>query len=661
MAHTRLKLGIVLFELAALFAALAVLSGCVGLVNANNAPLTVALSASPRVVHPGASTVLTVKATGAIQIVLTNNVDNTTTLIPPDGGTVSVSPSKNTSYTATATGNNQTAAAETLIIVNPGIINHVLFMMQENRTFDSYFGMLNPYRKANKFQKGDDGKLYDVDGIDDKLTQISNVNDEGQTFPLFKLTSTCIDDDSSAWLQSYGDVNPFDYKVDRPILMNGFVHTAEGFAKFCSQTDPVTGLPNCPGGGDFTDTAGKRAMGYYDQRFLNYYYWMASQFALSDRWFSPVSSESVPNRIATMTGGTTQGLVHNPGTEDKLDQQLDISTIFQELDNAHVSWKIYYATTQDQCLVTATNCPAAGTPVDKFPATTFATFTYSGNYLYAKSGIHPTCVAPTQDSGTAVGDPKNSFCIDPTHIAPITQLTTDMNNTALPSFAYIEPGYSNDDEHPGSDQSILKGQLATATLINALMASPSWQDSVFFFSYDEGGGPYDHVPPVPGHTNDKTNASLGITTDISSIAVNPDAFNPCVPPGGVPTINCDLTAADPVHGVFPDPGADPADAPAQQGFAAQLGFRLPNMIVSPFSRRHYVSHTPMDHTAVIKFVENRFIGPGAHLTNRDAAQPDLSEFFDFKNVPWGIAPTPPAGVPVPNGNDPNCHAGNMGP
>ena len=52
--------------------------------------------------------------------------------------------------------------------------------------------------------------------------------------------------------------------------------------------------------------------------------------------------------------------------------------------------------------------------------------------------------------------------------------------------------------------------------MNAFMTSPSWNDSVFFFSYDEGGGPYDHVPPVPGHSNDFTDASLGTIPDISS-------------------------------------------------------------------------------------------------------------------------------------------------
>jgi hypothetical protein len=50
----------------------------------------------------------------------------------------------------------------------------------------------------------------------------------------------------------------------------------------------------------------------------------------------------------------------------------------------------------------------------------------------------------------------------------------------------------------------------------------------------------------------------------------------------------------------------------------------------------------MDHTAVIKFVENQFIGSSAHLTARDAAQPNLLDFFDFNKVPWQTPPTPPA-------------------
>jgi phospholipase C len=507
-------------------------------------------------------------------------------------------------------------------------IDHVIFMLQENRTFDTYFGMLNPYRQANQWNVGDDGNTYNVDGIDDKLTKFANQDDEGQSFSLFKLNTTCVDDMTSAWLESYGDVNRYDFSVNRSILMDGFVHTAEGFAK------------SGAGDGSFTDAVGQRAMGYYDQGILNYYYYMASQFAISDRWFSPVSSKSTPNRIATMTGGTTQGLVRDPFADDGFTNTLNVETIFQELDRSNVSWKIYYSITAGGCTDDDGDCGAGKQPND-YPVTTFSDFSYSSRYLYANPQ-HSVCASPTVGSQQAVGDASDAFCIDTTHIAPLKQYLSDVQNNTLPSYAFIEAAYGSSDEHPGSGQSILEGQQQVSTLINALMQSASWSSSVFFLSYDEPGGPFDHVPPVPGHSNDNTDGSLGAILDISTIAVNADSYEPCLPPGGAPTLHCDLESTD--------PGANPGDAPAQQGFAAQLGFRLPNLVISPFSRRHYVSHIPMDHTAIIKFVENRFINSSAHLTSRDAAQPDLLDFFDFGNVPWATPPMPP----TPNAPPGSC-------
>jgi phospholipase C len=504
-------------------------------------------------------------------------------------------------------------------------IEHVVFMLQENRSFDTYFGMLNPYRQSNGWTVSEDGNTYAVDGIDDKLSQFANPDDEGQSFNLFKFKSACVDDLSSAWLESYGDVNRFDFSPSRSILMDGFVHTAEGYAK------------SGAGDGQFTDLVGQRAMGYYDQDLLNYYYYMASQFAVSDRWFSPVSSKSTPNRIATMTGGTTQGLVNDPFVDDGVTSQLTIETIFQELDQHGVSWKIYYSITAGGCTDRDGDCGPGGHS-NAFPVTTFSDFVYSNQYLYANPQ-HAACSAPTIGSQQAVGDATDAFCIDTNHIAPLDQYLSDAAKNNLPSYAFIEAAYGSSDEHPGSGQSILAGQQEVASLINALTKSPSWASSVFFLSYDEPGGPFDHVPPIPGHSNDNTASSLGTIADIKSIAVNADGYEPCLPPGGVATIHCDLLPTD--------PGANPGDAPAQQGFAAQLGFRLPNLVISPFTRMHYVSHIPMDHTAIIKFVENRFIGAGAHLTNRDAAQPDLLDFFDFTNVPWATPPTPPTPTSPP--------------
>jgi phospholipase C len=591
---------------------------------------TVSISAQNSSISQGSSDTLTVTASNATTVTVTGS-DGSSYNLASTGGTVSVTPTSTTTYTAEASNaSGTTASAQTTVTVGTSSggdvskVKHVIFLLQENRSFDSYFGMLNPYRRSKGWNVGDDGKTYDVDGIDDKLNTISNKDDEGDTYYLYKFRTTCIDDDSSDWLASYGSVNRYNFLTTRPINMDGFVHTAEGFAKSCSASGKC--------GGAYTDLTGERAMGYYDQDFLNYYYYMASQFAVSDRWFSPISSKSTPNRIATFAGGTTQGLAYDRGLDDNVSQEVS-QTIFQELNNAGVSWKIYYQKTSSA-----------------YPQTMFSQFSYANNFLYHKTSTN-TCTGTTQPS-SVVGDSTNSFCIDPHHLAPISQYFTDLTNNTLPAFAFIEA--SGSDEHPGSNQSILSGQSVVANIINKFMASSSWQNSVFFFSYDEGGGPYDHVPPVPGHSNQNTDASLGSIPDISSIAVNPDSYNPCLPPTtGQYTLHCDLRPSS--------PGAHSGDAAAVQGFKAQLGFRVPNIIISPFTRKHYVSHTPMDHTAVIKFVESRFISSSAHLTNRDAAQPNLLEFFDFNAVPWSTPPSPPTPASTSSLGYNPCLPASMGP
>ena len=267
----------------------------------NNQP-TVSMTANPTSITAGQSSTLTVNATNASSVTVTGGGNSWT--LSSSGGTVTVSPSATTTYTASASSSAGTATANaTVTVVASGggggslsSIQHVVFMLQENHSFDNYFGMLNPYRQANGWNIGDDGKTYNVDGIDDKLSTFSNQTDEGTTYHPFKLATTCVDDMSSAWLESYGMVSRWSFSTSRPINMDGFVHIAENFDKDCASSGVCSG--------SFTDSTGQRAMGYYDQGFLNYYYYMASQFAVSDRWFSPMSSKSINNRLATFTGGT---------------------------------------------------------------------------------------------------------------------------------------------------------------------------------------------------------------------------------------------------------------------------------------------------------------------------------------------------------------------
>ncbi len=622
---------------------------------------TVTIAANPSSIAQGGSSTLDVVATNATSVTVTGT-DSSSYTLKASGGTQVVSPTATTTYTATADGAGGTTPATgtaTVTIVPPGSvqsIDHVIFMMQENHTFDDYFGMLNPYRQTQGWDVGDDGVTYTVDGIDDKTngksykavrgsTVLSNKDKQGTVHTLYPLKSTCVDDMSSAWEESFGDVSLGNYVTGRGIRMNGYVSNGDGFAnsKCAGGVGPCTG---------FTDTTGDRTMGYYDQTFLNYYYYMASQFALSDRWFSPLESKTIPNRIATDTGGTTQGLVNDPSGDDHL-SPLTINNIFQALDTAKVSWKVYYTVNNGAC--DPEDCNKSETGSALLPATTFSYLTYSFRYV----GGAPPCTAPKVPS-SVVGDTTNSFCIDPTHIAPLRDTTygyfADLKNGTLPSFALIESGSGLNDEHPGYQQSVFAGQNQVSQIMNALMNSTSWKDSAFFFAYDEGGGPYDHVPPVPGHTNDFTDASAAANypTDVTGVSVQPDSFYPCVPATpGTPTVHCDLTAGESGSNT-----GDVAGPPPASGFGAQEGFRVPNMVVSPFARRHYVSHVPMDHTAIIRFVEDRFIGNGQYLTAKDAAQPKLLDFFDFTGVPWATPPTQTATPPpAPNQTSGTCLPG----
>jgi phospholipase C len=404
-------------------------------------------------------------------------------------------------------------------------INHIVFMVQENRSFDHYFGKLNDYRVANGF-----GSPNDVDGLPPNA---SNSGPDGTPVLSFHLRTMCIENLSPDWLESHSDFNLRDPLSDTP-TMDGFVHNAAEMAKCCNN--------------NFFDVQGRRAMGYYDAGDLPYYYFMASQFATSDRFFAPVPTESEPNRMYLLAG-TSHGFVH----KDTL-PRLPVPTIFHRLQDAGISWKVYYSSAFPD-----------GTPLTDL------------NLFFT-------------DFATAHSN----------RIVPVSQYMTDVATGQLPAVAFIQADFlGGRDEHPGatipgnpnSGTHVQVGVAYVASLINALMFSPSWKDSVFIWSMDEAGGLYDHVPAVP--------------------AVHPDGIAPR-----------DL-----------EPGKDPA-----KDFT-RTGFRVPMFVVSPFAKKHFVSHTVMDFTAILKFIETRFDLPP--LTRRDAAQPDMTEFLDFANPPWTTPPTPP--------------------
>jgi phospholipase C len=456
-------------------------------------------------------------------------------------------------------------------------LNHIIFLAQENRSFDHYFGALREYWAQNGYpDQSFDGlpqfnptsgppPLYGPPPTNPGCNPADPppsgcVFDPTSLVTSYHLITQCIENPSPSWNEAHVDWDYYDQVGLYPATLNGFVKTAGGDAR----------------ADNFYDVDGIRAMGYYDGGDLNYYYFMASNFATSDRWFQPVMTRTHPNREYLMAA-TSQGYVYPVGTNSKDKALLTAPTIFQELQAANppITWKIYVDPTNSQC------------PGPPYTAACLLTLSYVQFFQWGQT-------IPTQY---------------PNNIGTIgfqgSDYDNDLQNGTLPQVALIEPATdAGFDEHPSVSDSapnrIQDGANYVATqIINPLMTSSSWKDSAFILTFDENGGLYDHVSPQP--------------------TVNPDGIQPVdFLPGDVCT-----QGSGPICDFI------------------YTGYRVPLIVVSPYTKQNYVSHTPADLTAILKFIETRFNLPS--LTQRDAAQKmDMTEFFDFSNPVWLTPPTPPA-------------------
>jgi phospholipase C len=168
------------------------------------------------------------------------------------------------------------------------------------------------------------------------------------------------------------------------------------------------------------------------------------------------------------------------------------------------------------------------------------------------------------------------------HVFPADQFAIDAASGTLPQVSFVEAGFAQapsveTDEHPPADMQL--GQHWVWQQVTALTRSPLWPSSALFITYDEHGGLYDHVPPPAA----------------------------CAPDDTPPALNPELGGFD------------------------QLGFRVPLIVVSPWARRHYVSHAVHSHTSILRFLEAKFDLPA--LTKRDANSDALLDLFDFESSP----------------------------
>jgi phospholipase C len=158
--------------------------------------------------------------------------------------------------------------------------------------------------------------------------------------------------------------------------------------------------------------------------------------------------------------------------------------------------------------------------------------------------------------------------------------------------------------------------------------------------YDEHGGYYDHVTPPKapqGGARTPDGISPGQCADLSNppLSLLPGQGAECAF-----NLSGTLdTSVGEAESLCPELSADPT-GPYPDSCASfdQLGFRVPLMVVSPFSKQHYVSHTVADHTSLLAFIEKRFLSldnpdERLHLTRRDLHADALEDMFDFTSSP----------------------------
>ena len=178
-------------------------------------------------------------------------------------------------------------------------------------------------------------------------------------------------------------------------------------------------------------------MGHYDGRDLPFYWNVAREYVLFDRWFASARGGSVPNRRAWVAGSPRGRL-----------------TIFDRLQHRGISWKFYvedYDPDRPHTGAQAVRVPLLDTP------------RFTGGRLSR-------------------------------HIVDLDQYYDDLRAGALPQVAYIAPAGSS--EHPPRRPE--SGQTLVRSLLTALARSHAWPHAAFVWTYDEWGGWYDHVRPPAG-------------------------------------------------------------------------------------------------------------------------------------------------------------------
>jgi phospholipase C len=341
--------------------------------------------------------------------------------------------------------------------VDPSIdkIKHIVVIMQENRSFDSYFGTY----------PGADG-IPMQNGV--PTVCVPDPVNGGCQRP-YHDTSLVDGGGPHGQANAEGDIDGG--------KMDGFITQAEQAQTGCVNSTN----PNCANGGQVD------VMGYHTAAEIPNYWAYASNFVLQDHMFEPNASWSLPAHLfmvsewsahctvphdptscanALQAPGNPPDFKTKPGQPPPPPPDYAWTDLTYLLHRAHVSWGYYvFPGTQPDCSDDAMTCPAlpqnARTPGIWNPLPYFDTVAEAGQ----------------------LGN-----------IQPIHDFYVAARTGRLPAVSWVDPAGAVS-EHPPA--SIAAGQDYVTGLVNTIMEGPDWDSTAIFLSWDDWGGFYDHLaPPV---------------------------------------------------------------------------------------------------------------------------------------------------------------------
>jgi phospholipase C len=334
-----------------------------------------------------------------------------------------------------------------------GAIEHIVFLMMENRSYDHYFGA---YPRGRGF---DDHPKNSFGAFAQPYPGGTTLNPPGVLFPFHLLQSAgeeCTDDLTHDWGPQHLCWNGG--------KMNAFVstHTSSTYE-----------------GADGTMT-----MGYYLREDLPFYWALADNFTLLDGYHSSILGPTHPNRLMANSGtidpaGTNGGPVTDTNATPDALWQCTWPTMQEVLQDAGVPWKVY----------SPSNVGLSAPYLELVSQPTWDPALYNpiGNPEVMVASDH---VLPYFSAFRNPLSPLYTKAFTPTFP---NDFVADVASGGLPSVSWIIPALGFDD-HPSSSPN--QGQYFVSLVLNALTANKAvWSKTALFLMYDENDGWFDHVPP----------------------------------------------------------------------------------------------------------------------------------------------------------------------